>query len=300
MNTICQQIELFLDACVAEKGLAQNSVISYRSDLAQFVDFCKDKPDSIDEQDASAYISWLHKQGLESSSIARKISALRDFYKFLLSEKFINKNPFAEIDTPKRGRNLPKFLTRDEIKEIIEAAQNNNDLCHQRTAVMLKLMYASGLRVSELVALPLNCINAKQNQILVKGKGSKERIVPLAESVVASVLNWIKLRNLSASLKEKRFLFPSTRSLSGHLTRDSFYKNVKKLAILAGIATERVSPHVLRHSFATHLLESKADLRSVQAMLGHKDIATTQIYTHTTTQGIIKEVFEKHPLNRGF
>lgn len=298
MNKNSQLVELFLDACAAEKGLAQNSIVSYRSDLAHFIDFYGAELTDVDEADAYAYIKHLNEKGFESSSIARKVSALRDFYKFLLSENIIDENPFAEVDNPKQKRSLPKFLTREEINQIIDAARNNDDFCHQRTAVMLKLMYAGGLRVSELVTLPLNCINAKQNQILIKGKGSKERIVPIAEPAMVSVLNWIKVRNSSTSVKEKRFLFPSTRSLSGHLTRDGFYKNVKKLAVLAGISPERVSPHVLRHSFATHLLDSNADLRSVQAMLGHKDISTTQIYTHTTAQSIIKEVFDKHPLNK--
>lgn len=298
MDRSTQQIELFLDACAAEKGLAQNSIISYRSDLVQFVEFCGIQPEKVTKDAAERYIRHLYERSFERNSVARKISALRDFYKFLLSEKLIEVNPFADIDTPKRNLSLPKFLTREEVGLIIKEAEKDNDFSHQRTAVMLKLMYACGLRVSELVSLPLNCLNAKQGQLSVKGKGSKERIIPIAESVVQCILNWLNFRNMTVAKKDNRFLFPSLRSLSGHLTRDGFYKNIKKLAVLVGISPKRISPHVLRHSFATHLLESKADLRSVQAMLGHKDITTTQIYTHTSTQSVIDEVLSKHPLNK--
>lgn len=298
MDSNNRYIDLFLDNCVAEKGVAQNTIEAYRSDIRQFIVSYDDDLCIADENDAIRYICKLKEDGFESTSIARKLSALRDFYKFLLSEKIVKQNPFAEIDNPKKGRILPKFLTREEIDDIIAAAQKVNDFSHQRTAIMLKLMYACGLRVSELVSLPLNCLNAKQHQLIVKGKGAKERIIPIAESALESVLDWIELRNQTCSKKDSRFLFPSLRALSGHLTRDGFYKNVKKSAILAGISPHRVSPHVLRHSFATHLLDSHADLRSVQAMLGHKDISTTQIYTHTTNEKLVEEVLSKHPLGK--
>lgn len=291
-----QKIELFLDVCAAEKGSAENTINSYRSDLLQFMDFYQGKFTEINADNALAYAQYLNTCGYEPNSVSRKLSTMRDFCKFLLSEKIITENPFANIENPKKGRSLPKFLTRDEIDAIINAAQGVDDLSHKRTSVMLKLMYACGLRVSELVSLPLNCLNAKQHQLLVKGKGSKERIIPIADTAMQSVLNWIEQRRFLLGRTESRFLFPSTRSLSGHLSRDGFYKNVKKLAVLAGIAPSRVSPHVLRHSFATHLLDKQADLRSVQAMLGHKDISTTQIYTHTTAKNIIEDVIKKHPL----
>lgn len=298
MNENEQKIELFLDACVAEKGAAVNTVNSYRSDLEQFADFYQGDFAEVELEDGVAFVQYLHEKGYEATSIARKLSALRDFGKFLFSEKFIRENPFADIDNPKKGSILPKFLTRNEIDDIINAAQRFKDLTHQRTAVMLKLMYACGLRVSELVSLPLNCLNAKQHQLAVKGKGSKERLIPIADAAMQSVLSWIELRRLMLRRRESRFLFPSNRALCGHLTRDGFYKNVKNLAILAGIDSARVSPHVLRHSFATHLLDKQVDLRSLQAMLGHKDIATTQIYTHTTATNLIEDVMKKHPLQK--
>lgn len=297
MDDNSRLIELFLDACIAENGSAENTVTSYRRDLLQAVEFYKKELKNVSEQDAETFVQYLSSHDYEPSSISRKLSALKDFYKFLLSEKIIEKNPFAEIDSPKKHKPLPKFLTRQEIDDIINAAQKSDDLSHQRTAVMLKLMYACGLRVSELVTLPLNCLNASQNQLLVKGKGSKERIIPIAESAMQSVLNWINLRKFMLGRKDSRFLFPSLHAVSGHLTRDGFYKNIKKLAMFAGIEPSRVSPHVLRHSFATHLLDSHVDLRSVQAMLGHKDISTTQIYTHTTKTDLINEVLKKHHLS---
>ena len=296
MDKNSQKIELFLDACVAEKGVSVNTISAYRSDLMQFLEFYKGDVAEVEVEDAIAFSQYLAEKGFEPNSVARKLSAMRDFFKFLLSEKITDENPFAEVDNPKRERAIPKVLTRDEINDIINTAQGVDDLSHQRTAVMLKLMYACGLRVSELVTLPLNCLNAKQHQLLVKGKGAKERLIPIADVALDSVMSWIEQRKIWLGRKESRFLFPSLRSLSGHLTRDGFYKNVKKLAILAGISPHRVSPHVLRHSFATHLLDKQADLRSVQAMLGHKDISTTQIYTHTTAANLIEDVLKKHPL----
>ena len=157
-------------------------------------------------------------------------------------------------------------------------------------------MYACGLRVSELVSLPLNCINFDRKQILVKGKGAKERIIPMADAVIKDVIDYLKTRSRLLNGAEKPFLFPSLTSKSGHLGRDGFFKNLKNLAVLAGIDPARISPHVLRHSFATHLLNGKADLRSVQMMLGHEDITTTEVYTHILSQELLDEVKNKHPL----
>lgn len=291
-------LDLFLDSCVAEKGVSVHTVAAYRSDLTQFLTFYDQDVSALEPEDVAAFIQSLSSQGIANSSISRKVSALRDFSKFLLSEKIISENPLVFIDKPKRELSLPKFLTREDIDKMIAAAQSGDNLSHQRTAVMLKLMYACGLRVSELVSLPLNCLNSKRGHIIVKGKGSKERVIPIAPSAMQSVLIWIKQRHFVLGRKESPFLFPSLHSLSGHLTRDAFYKNVKKLAVIVGIPQEKVSPHVLRHSFATHLLDSNVDLRSLQAMLGHKDISTTQIYTHIISPQLIEDVLQKHPLNK--
>ena len=286
----------FLDMQASELGSSANTIEAYAADLQQFADFCGDDFASVTEKDVQNFVRDLSAKGYAARSVARKISTLKDFFKFLLSEKTISKNPMINISAPKKGRILPKFLTRDEIKLLIEAAEHNPDLRHKRTATMLKLMYACGLRVSELVSLPLNCINFDRKQILVKGKGAKERIIPMADAVIKDVIDYLKTRSRLLNGAEKPFLFPSLTSKSGHLGRDGFFKNLKNLAVLAGIDPARISPHVLRHSFATHLLNGKADLRSVQMMLGHEDITTTEVYTHILSQELLDEVKNKHPL----
>lgn len=286
----------FLDMLAAETGAAVNTTNAYQLDLQQFSAYCNKDLCEINESDIQEFIRNLSKNGFAQTSIARKLSALNDFFKFLLSEKEISQNPMINILAPKKGRSLPKFLTRTEIDQIIEAANVQTDLKHKRTAVMLKLMYACGLRVSELVSLPVNCINFDKKQILIKGKGSKERLVPIADEAIKSVLAWLPLRDILLKGRKLPFLFPSTIAKSGHLTRDGFFKNIKKLALLAGLDAAKVSPHVMRHSFATHLLHEEVDLRSVQTLLGHEDIATTEIYTHILSKELQADVLTKHPL----
>ena len=229
--------------------------------------------------------------------MARKLSAIKDFCKFLYSEKIIKTNPAAYILTPKQDKPLPKFLSVQEIKLLIEAAFAKKDYRYWRIGVMIELMYATGLRVSELVGLPENAINYNKGLITIFGKGSKERVVPVAESALQSLSEYIDLRReFIKKNSNSNWLFPSLTSISGHLTRDAFYKDLKKLAVDCGIYPSRVSPHVLRHSFATHLLNNNADLRSVQKMLGHENITTTEVYTHITSQKLGDIVRRKHPL----
>ncbi len=286
----------FLDALVAERGVSVNTVVSYEKDLRQMIDSLGDDFDNISQNDIQNFIKQLYDDGLEKSSVCRKISAMRDFFKFLLSEKEIKHNPTSDIDTPKKNKNLPNFLSREDVRKLIDVAEKNNKFCFQRTSVMLKLMYACGLRVSELVSLPLNCINKDKKQLLVRGKGSKERIIPIAEEAITCVLEWIELRSFIHKGKTNSFLFPSETAIAGHITRDTFFKNIKKVAEEACLDSSKISPHTLRHSFATHLLDYGADLRSVQSMLGHESISTTEIYTHVVNKQIIDEVFSKHPL----
>jgi integrase/recombinase XerD len=296
MENIYHLIDYFLEIQIAEKGLSVNTIKAYRVDLEQFAQFQSEE--DFSENKITDFIAYLKQQGLESTTISRKISALRDFSKFLFLEKRITENPLVFFDNPKNKQSIPKFLTRQEIDTIIDASQDSNDITHQRTAVMLKLMYACGLRVSELVSLPLSCLNINSAHLLVKGKGSKERLVPIADSAMQSVIKWVKQREIMLGRTTSRFLFPSIRSLSGHITREAFYKNIKKLALKAGLSPDRVSPHVLRHSFATHLLDKDVDLRTLQTLLGHEDISTTQIYTHIVSKKIIEEVLDKHPLSK--
>ena len=291
-------VDNFLEMLTAEKGASQNTTEAYRRDLEQFYDFAENKDLSlITKQDVTEFIRYLSKKGYAAKSISRKLSAIREFFKFLFSEKDIKDNPAANILTPKQEKPLPKFLTREEITRLIEAAESYDDLNHKRTAVMLQLMYACGLRVSELVSLPENCINFEKGQILIRGKGSKERIVPVAGVVLDAVDSYFNYREFFLRAGRKSvWLFPSKTSACGHLTRDAFFKQIKTIAVKAGISPARISPHVLRHSFATHLLNKDVDLRSVQKMLGHEDIATTEIYTHIVSEQLIETVKKKHPL----
>lgn len=287
----------FLDMMAAERGAAQNTLENYARDLEQlFFLLPAKKISEVNHDDIANIVSLLNRK-YAPKSVARKISAFREFFKFLFSEKLIKINPTAYIDAPKTGKSLPKFLTEDEIKNLIVTAWAQEGVEQKRTAVMLELAYACGLRVSELVSLPENCINYDKREILVRGKGSKERIVPISDRAVQAVLKYIDFRDyFIKGGRRSIWLFPSKRSSSGHIERDAFFKDLKNLAILAGIAPERISPHVLRHSFATNLIHHDADLRSVQKMLGHEDISTTEIYTHILPEKLIETVKKLHPL----
>lgn len=293
-------IDSFLEMMAAEKGAAQNTIAAYGRDLNQFFETVSVRSvKDITKHDVTRFIQELGKRRLAPKTMARKLSALREYFKFLYSEKEVRENPTANIDTPKQEKPLPKYLTEDEIKRLIEAAKESKDIRHKRMAVMLELMYACGLRVSELVSSPENCINYDKRQILVRGKGSKERIVPVAPNALNSVSEYMNYRECFLKAGRRSiWLFPSHASASGHITRDAFYKNIKDTAVLAGIMPSKVSPHVLRHSFATHLLNHDVDLRSLQKMLGHEDISTTEIYTHILSDKLIEVVQKKHPLSK--
>lgn len=291
-------VDDFLDMMRAEIGASENTIAAYRFDLWQFIDKCPLPFEKIASEEISAYIRFLSEQNYAPRSIARKISTLKDFFKFLYSEKEISSNPTANIEAPKQEKPLPKFLTPTDVKTLIETAQSKNNIAFQRLAVMLELIYACGLRVSELVSLPENCINFDKRQILIRGKGNKERLIPIADNAAKIILDYFDMRQEFIRDRKSVWLFPSKQSSSGHITRDAFFKNLKELAVLAGISPTKVSPHVLRHSFATHLLHNGADLRSVQKMLGHADISTTEIYTHIMNSELLDEVCAKHPLSR--
>lgn len=291
-------VKSFLEMMAAEKGAAANTLEAYYRDVEQFLEFTAVRDlNRITKHDIADFIQYLNQQDFASKTVARKLSAIREFFKFLYSEKEVRENPAANVFPPKQEKPLPKFLTQEEVKRLVETARGSHDVSHQRMAVMLELMYACGLRVSELVSLPENCINFDKKQIMVKGKGSKERIIPVAYAVLEAIDDYYNYRDCFLKAGRKSvWLFPSRHSSSGHLTRDAFFKQIKKTAALAGISPARVSPHVLRHSFATHLLNKDVDLRSVQKMLGHEDIATTEIYTHIISDKLIETVKSKHPL----
>ena len=292
-------VNRFLEMMSAERGAAQNTLEAYGRDVSQFLDFCGNVSfKNISADDIADFVQYLSREERFSpKTVARKISAVREFFKFLYTDNIIKENPALDILTPKQQKPLPKFLTQEEIKQLILAAQTGETPALRRMSVMLELMYACGLRVSELVSLPENCINFDKRQILVRGKGSKERIIPVAPQAIQAVLDYFSYRDYFIKGGRKSiWLFPSKISSSGHITRDAFFKHLKDIAVRAGISPQKVTPHVLRHSFATHLLNHDVDLRSVQKMLGHESINTTEIYTHIISDKLIKTVQKLHPL----
>ena len=295
---IGRYLNQFLEAKSAESGSALLTISAYETDIVQFLNFSGISSFSeLTEERIEKFIQNLQTQQYSPKSIARKLSAIKEFCKFLYSEKIITDNPSSNILTPKQQKPLPKFLSAEEILKIIQTAFSKKDYRYWRIGVMIELMYATGLRVSELVGLPETSINYNKGLITILGKGSKERIVPIAARALSALQDYGDLRKeFNKNKKTSPWLFPSLISTSGHLTRDAFYKDLKKLAIDCGIYPSRVSPHVLRHSFATHLLNNDADLRSVQKMLGHENITTTEIYTHITSQKLGDIIRKKHPL----
>lgn len=294
-----QALSDFLETLTAEKGASVHTEEAYCRDIRQF--FAAEKICSLKQitsQKISDYMMFLSARCFAPKTQARKLSAIREFCKFLFSEGLINENPAADIDSPKLERPLPKFLNESEMDCLIDEAKSARDIHHRRIAAMLILMYHCGLRISELVALPVNNINIDKKQITVFGKGAKERLIPVSETALEEIEDYLTFRQCFIKEKESKWLFPSLKAKEGHITRDSFYKHLKEIAVRAGISPSRVTPHVLRHSFATQLLRHQADLRSVQKLLGHESIGTTQIYTHIITEELINTVQKRHPLSQ--
>ena len=295
-----REVEAFLEMLQAERGASQNTLDAYGRDLDDLQVFLarrKQKPAAADATALRAYLKALDYVGMTARTVARRLSVLRQFFRFLVAERMRDDDPAGTLDSPKLGRPLPKVLTRVEVDRLIEAAQARG-ADGGRMETLLEILYGSGLRVSELVGLPVAAAERDPTMLLVRGKGSKERQVPLSDPARAAIAKWLRTRAASLGEDEKsRYLFPS-RGREGHLTRQRFAQLLKEAALAAGIDPVRVSPHVLRHAFASHLLEAGADLRSVQLMLGHADIATTQIYTHVVPEKLRALVEDHHPLAR--
>ncbi len=291
-------VDLFEEMLRAERGAADNTVAAYRRDLAHLAAFLSGEGailDSAGTADLHAYLAALDRAGMAPRTAARRLSAMRQFYRFLYAEGRRQDDPTATLDSPKRGRPLPKLLSEDRVDDLLRAAGARPGADGVRLAALMQLLYATGMRVSELVGLPLAAAVRDPRLILVRGKGGKERLVPLNEAAREAVQAWVEVRAGNPRLAASPFLFPS-RSGAGHLTRHRFGQLVKELAAAAEIDPAKVSPHVLRHAFATHLLNRGADLRSVQQMLGHADISTTQIYTHVLDERLRQLVERHHPL----
>ena len=307
-QTTLSQIDAFLEMMAAERGAAALTLDAYRRDLVDYAKMLATReavPASADADLIRAYLASMARAGLAARTVARRLSTLRQFYRFLAREKIRTDDPCATIDSPRQGLILPRYLSEDEVGRLLQAARSRVKRGRRtvadarRLVALLELLYATGLRVSELVALPLSAVQGKRQSLLVRGKGSKERMVPLSEPAARAVAAYSKIReSFLRAGTESDFLFPS-RSASGHLTRHRFAQMLKELAVQANIDTEKVSPHALRHAFASHLLAGGADLRAVQKMLGHSDIATTQIYTHVLDERLKATVRDYHPLAEG-
>jgi len=296
-----REVDAFLDMIEAERGASRNTRAAYGADLDDLSRFLARRRVGPRDADAAALRAWLKAMehlGHSPRTQARRLSSARQFFRFLLSEGLRADDPSTVLDSPRLGRPLPKVLAREEVDRLIAAAATVGGEDGGRLAVLLELLYATGLRVSELVSLPLAAVERDPAFLLVRGKGDKERLVPLSQPARQAVAGWLRLRAATPSAGARsRFLFPSRGAL-GHLTRQRFAQLLKATAITAGIDPARVSPHVLRHAFASHLLAGGADLRSLQAMLGHADIATTQIYTHIQDDRLRALVSGSHPLAR--
>ena len=302
---ISRHVETFLEMLAAERGAARNTLEAYRRDLQAFSAFAKRRRGTAEGAVAAtirAYLADLSKSGMAPSTSARRLSALRQFFRFLYAERVRGDDPCATIDSPRRGRSLPKYLSEDEVKNLLDAARRRQGAEGARLRALLEVLYASGLRASELVGLPLSARSRDGRILMVRGKGDKERLAPLSEPAMQALAEYDEVRGRflpkgRGGAADSPWLFPS-RSKAGHLTRARLGQLLKGLAADAGIAPARVSPHVLRHSFASHLLAHGADLRSLQQMLGHADISTTQIYTHVLDERLKALVNEAHPLAR--
>lgn len=321
-----QSIENFLNKLRVEDGLSLNTSLSYRKDLELFLSFLLPKNIEIETADTDIikeYLYELNQKKLKPASVARKISCLKSFYNFLRDENFIKFNPAIGLEAPKREHKIPKFLSEEEMLKMLNEINSDKSEFGIKLSCMLEVMYAAGLRVSELVSLPMEAIydsdEAFKTHLMVKGKGNKERIAPLSKAAVAKLFQYIALRKIfgygnskwlfvgkiKASKKEGEADFKKADSnlkqaaLSDtHITRQRFHQMLKELAVRVGIDPKKVHPHVIRHSFATHLLNSGVDLRVLQELLGHSDIATTEIYTHILNSKLVDLVFKNHPLSK--
>ena len=291
-----QMLDQFLHYLIVEKGLAKNTIEAYSHDLNRFSDYLKAKGIqdilNVGKFDVRAFLVVLKRQGLSTKTISRNLVAIRTFFKFLIQEGILEANPIEEVGSPTVAKTLPEILTLKEVEELLEQPNIKTPL-GIRDRAMLEMLYATGMRVSELTRLPMNQVNLEGGYVLIYGKGSKERMVPLGSEAMKWLALYLRMaRGRFAKRKESNALFIS-RSGKG-MSRQRFWRSLKEYGRRAGIR-KRISPHLLRHSFASHLLERGADLRSVQIMLGHVDISTTQIYTHVTGERLKKIHQRYHP-----
>ncbi len=301
-------ISAFLEAQAAELGAARNTLLAYGRDLVDFADWLDRRQAALataDRETVEAYLIHCDAQGLSKATRARRLSAIRQLYRFAVDEAWRGDNPALRISGPGKMQRLPKTLSVDEVTRLLDAARTRGRSASDRlrNRALFELLYATGLRVSELVGLPVAAARGNPRMLLVRGKGDKERMVPLSTPARDALADWLQDRDLAeaearqAGHPASKFLFPGP-GVAGHMTRQHFHLMVKESAALAGIDPARVTPHTIRHAFATHLLAGGADLRVIQTLLGHADVATTEIYTHVLDDHLKDLVFTRHPLAR--
>jgi len=299
-------IAVFLEARAAESGAAANTLAAYARDLSDYAAWLDRRGGLIEtatQADIEAYLTDLDAQGMATATRARRLSSIRQIYAFAVGDGLRRDNPASRISGPRRARRLPKTLSETEVDALLQAARRLGlgPADRARNTCLMELLYATGMRVSELVSLPVAAARGDPEMVLVRGKGGKERMVPLSPPAQAALRDWLALRDRAEQEGRARgcpatpHLFPS-RGRSGHLTRHRFYLLIKEIAVAAGIDPARVTPHTLRHAFATHLLANGADLRAIQTLLGHADISTTEIYTHVLDERLRALVEAHHPL----
>lgn len=299
-------ISAFLEAQAAELGAARNTLLAYGRDLKDFDAFLTHKNmrfEEVTRSDVEAYLISCDAQGLSKATRARRLSAVKQLYRFAFEEGWRTDNPALQITGPGRDQKLPKTLSEAEVDRLLEAARASGRSAadRARNTCLMELLYATGMRVTELVSLPVSAARGDPRMLLIKGKGGKERMVPLSPPARIATAAWLKDRDAVEDAKKaqgqppSRFLFAS-RGVTGHLTRNRFYLLIKEFAVDAGVSPSKVTPHTLRHAFATHLLANGADLRSIQTLLGHADVATTEIYTHVLEARLSELVLTHHPL----
>jgi integrase/recombinase XerD len=300
-------IAIFLEAQAAELGAAHNTLLSYGRDLLDFSTTLAAKGmgfGDVARSDVEDYLIFCEAQGLAQSTRARRLSSIKQLYRFSYEEGWRSENPTLQIKGPGRSKRLPKTLSEEDVSRLLEAASTTGrtERDKRRNTCLMELLYATGMRVSELVELPVSAVRGDPRVLLVRGKGGKERMVPLSAPARSALKDWLVLRDEADELAQKEkgkkpstFVFPS-RGKAGHLTRVGFYQLIKDFAVTAGVSPATVTPHTLRHAFATHLLANGADLRAIQTLLGHADLSTTEIYTHVLDERLKDLVLTHHPL----